>query len=346
MAGGSGTRLWPMSRKASPKQLHKLTGEESLLQETYNRIKDLVLKDNIYVSVVESVYEQTKKQLKDIPSKNYIIEPEVRNNGPAVALIAATLLKINHQAIVATVATDHTIQKVSNFQKAILSTFHFIENNPSYFTTIGIKPTRPDTGFGYIKQGIKLSKTDFYQVDRFVEKPNYEKATEYLKSGKYLWNGSYFTWQAASMISLYQKLQPDIYRTINTIINSKNKNIIADRYHSLPKEPFDTLIAEKADKIAVIPVDLDWSDVGTWSSLYEILRKKHSSNNVSKGNHIGLDDKNCLIYAQDKLLATIGLENIVIVDTKDVTLVCDITRSQDVKKLLEKIKKEGKPHYL
>lgn len=339
-----------MSRKASPKQLHKLTGEKSLLQETYERVKDLVPKENIYVALVRSILEDSQKQLPKVPKDNFIIEPSVKNTAPAIGLVAATIFRVNPKAIISTIASDHTIQKVNNFQTALKACTRFLEKNPDYFLTLGIKPTRPDTGFGYIKSGKKISKTAFYQVEKFVEKPDLQTAQKYLKAGNYLWNASYFTFSVSSLLKMYQKYAPDIYKVIEKILKlmsrGASQNEVDKAYETMPVEPIDTAIAEKAEKIAVIPADLDWSDVGTWASLYEILTKKSKHHTVSKGNHIGLDDKDCLVYAQDKLLATVGLEDIVIVDTPDVTLVCDINHSQDVKKLLEKIKENGKLNYL
>lgn len=350
MAGGSGTRLWPMSRKSSPKQLQKLAGKKSLLQETYERVRGLVPQENIFVSLVKDVLSDSQKQLKEVPPANFIVEPEAKNTAPAVGLIAAHIFRINPLAIIATIASDQTIEKVKNFQKAILATFEFVKKNPSYFTTIGIKPTRPDIGLGYIKIGQKFAQSPFYKVQQFVEKPDLKTAERYLKSGQYVWNASYFTWRVDKLLKMYERLAPEIYKSIVEIMKAQNKPRAQREteriYRNMPTIPFDTAIAEKAEKIAVIPVDIDWSDVGTWASLYEILSKKHQSHTVTRGNHIGLGDKNCLIYAQDKLLATVGLEDIVIVDTPDVTLVCNKNKTQDVKKLIEKIKEQKKDKYL
>mgnify|MGYP001276998956 CR=1 FL=1 len=342
MAGGSGTRLWPMSRKDSPKQFHNISGERSLIQETYDRLKDLVPKENMYVSLVGNILETTQKQLPEIPKENYIIEPEAKNTAPAIGLVTATIFKINPNAIISTIASDHTVNKIANYQKAINLSFSFVEKNPKYLTAIGINPTKPDTGFGYIKKGKKISSQNVFEVEEFVEKPNLETAKKYLKSGKYLWNACYFTFKAAEMLEMFSKYEPDIYKGLRKILKGDDINAI---YAKFPLAPIDTAIAEKAEFIAVIPADMDWSDVGSWESLYELL-SKNDSMVISKGHHIGIDNKNCLIYAQDKLLATVGLEDIIIVDTPDVTLICNKKKSQDVKKLIEVLKKSGYHKYL
>ena len=265
-------------------------------------------------------------------------------------MVAANLFRINPKAIVTTIASDHTIGNVATFQTGLRKTFSFVEKNPDYFVTIGIKPTRPDTGFGYIYVGEKINATPLFEVKEFVEKPDLKTAKKYLKSGKYLWNASYFTWRADKLLVMYDKFSPKIYEYLAQIIKLLNRNTSASGidkiYSKMPTEPIDTAIAEKVKTIAVLPLVLEWSDIGSWASLYELLSKRNKSHTVSRGNHLGLNDKNCLIYAQDKLLATVGLKDIVIVDTPDVTLVCNRNKSQDVKKLIEKIKANGLKEYL
>jgi len=350
MAGGSGTRLWPMSRKDKPKQFQKFSSEKSLLQETYERIKDLVPKENIYISLTQNILQESRKQLENILKENFIVEPEAKNTAPAIGLVAAKLFKLNPDAIVATIASDHTVKKVSNYQEAILHFLNFVEKNPEYLAAVGIKPTRPDTGLGYLKLGKKIGQSNLYKVEQFVEKPDLETAQKYLASGKYLWNACYFAWHAGEMLKMFEKYETEIYEGLKNILRGlgqeNEKGIIREEYKKFPKVPIDTAIAEKHDKIAVVPADMGWSDVGSWAALYEILAPKTGNHTVSQGHHIGIDDRNCLVYAQDRLLATVGLEDIIIVDMPDVTLVCNKNKSQDVKKLIDKLKEEGKSKYL
>ncbi|KKQ74226.1 MAG: Mannose-1-phosphate guanylyltransferase (GDP), mannose-6-phosphate isomerase, type 2 [Berkelbacteria bacterium GW2011_GWB1_38_5] len=350
MAGGSGTRLWPMSRKASPKQFHKFSSDRSLLQGTYDRIKDLVAKENIHVSLTKANLAQSQKQLKEISINNFIIEPEAKNTGPSIALITAHIFAHNPQAIIATIASDHTVEKINNYKEAISEILRFATKNPDYLSTIGIKPSRAETGFGYIKVGKKITNSNLYCGEKFVEKPDKKKAQKYLESGDFLWNASYFAFSAGRMLGMYKKYSPLIYNGIKNIMAAfGNKNadkILNLEYAKFPTAPFDTIIAEKHNKIAIIPADLGWSDIGSWASLYDLLSRKIGGHTVTEGHHVGIDNKNCLIYAKDKLLATVGLEDIIIVDTKDVTLVCNKNKSQDIKKLLEKLKIKGKSEYL
>lgn len=351
MAGGSGTRLWPISRAHLPKQFHKFSSNErSLLQETYDRVKDLAPKKNIYVSLVADILKMTEQQLPEIPTENYIIEPVARNTAPAIGLIATLIYNKNPDAVITTVASDHTVEKLEEFQKSLRLANKYVGKNPAYIVTIGIEPTDPNTGYGYIKKGRKFTDWDVFVVERFVEKPNIETAKRYLKEGNYLWNASYFTFNAKEMLANFTRLSPEISKKLSTIassINSKEFNkILLAEYSNILKEPIDTVIIEKYDKIATIPADLGWSDVGSWESLYELISQRTGKKTISRGHHIGVDNKNCLIYAHDKLLATVGLEDIVIVDTPDVTLVCHKNKSQDIKKLVEKIKQKGQDKYL
>jgi mannose-1-phosphate guanylyltransferase len=350
MAGGSGTRLWPISRVNLPKQFHKFSSKRSLLQETFDRIKKLVPIENIFISVVEQIAKTSQDQLPEVSKSNFIIEPDGKNTAPAIGLASSIITLINPDAIIASLASDHTISKVDKFQKVLIDAFNFTQKNPDYLITIGIKPTEPNTGYGYIKFKRKISGQKAYEVSKFVEKPNLENAKKFLISGQYLWNASYFIFKASEMLKMFKSYEINIYNGLKKIIKitetKDNKQDIQRIYSKFPKIPFDTVIAEKHPKQVVFPANIGWSDVGSWASLYELLSKKHSNNNISQGHHIGIDDKNCLVYAQDKLLATVGLEDIIIVDTPDVTLVCNKNRSQDIKNLIEKLKSKGKNKYL
>jgi mannose-1-phosphate guanylyltransferase len=350
LCGGSGTRLWPISREGMPKQFHKLASDKSLLRETFERVNTLVPKENIYVSLGISNLEETQKQLKEVPLNNYIIEPIARNTAPAVAYATAKIIARNPMAIIGVISSDHTVKKVNNYRRTFNKAFNFVSDNPNYLVTIGIKPDAPQTGYGYINTGGKLNDPGVLEVKKFIEKPNRETAEKYISSGKYLWNAGYFIFQASELIKMFEKYCPEIFAGIKKIMpvidSGKEKNEVNIAFKNFPKIPIDIAIAEKAEKIAVIPADLGWSDVGSWSSLYDLLCDKKAETVVSRGHHIGVGDSNCLFFAEDKLLATVGLENIVIVDTPDATLVCNKEKAQEIKSLIEKLKEEGKSIYL
>ncbi|MEK7143123.1 MAG: sugar phosphate nucleotidyltransferase [Patescibacteria group bacterium] len=346
LAGGAGTRLWPISRRDLPKQFFKFE-KYSLFQETYQRVKNIVPKNQIYISLVKPYLKLAQKQLPEIPIANYLIEPEAKNTGPAIGLLSAYFYWKNPKSIVATISSDHTIKKVVNFQKALRENFAFVKNNPEYLATISVKPTRVETGFGYIKISKKLPFWPQYRVEKFIEKPNLKKAGLFLKSPKYLWNVSYFTWESENMLRAYQKLTPKIYQKLAKIITllerSNSQREIDKIYQKMPSESFDKAIVEKMKKIVTNPTDLDWSDIGSFKTLSEKL----SSNKKSlQKNHLGIDNQDCFIVSSNRLLATVGLKDIVIVDTDDVLLVCHKDKAQDVKRIYQKLQKLKKIEYL
>ncbi len=353
MAGGSGTRLWPMSRKNFPKQLQKLVSEKSLLQETYERLKTFLPTKNIYVSTSEQYLHETRRHLPELAEKNFIVEPAARNTGPAIALIAAFFVKKDPKAIVATIASDHVVTKLDEYRDVIIAAGKTIAKYPDHVMTIGLNPTEPNTGLGYIKMDTILDTVNdrkVFTVQKFVEKPKLATAERYVASWQYLWNASYFIWRAGTMLKLFHTLAPK-YRTplkkIQATIDKPDfRNLLTKEYEKFPSEPIDTAIMEKAKKVLVIPADLGWSDIGSWASLHDILSTSTGSHIITKGHHVGIDNQNCLIYAHDKMVATLGLDNVIIVDTPDVILICNKQRAQDIKAIIDKLKEEGKHLYL
>jgi mannose-1-phosphate guanylyltransferase len=350
MAGGAGTRLWPVSRQKNPKQFQKLTGKRSLFQQTFSRIKRVVPASNIFVSIGKKHLKAASQQLPTIPQKNYIIEPVGRNTAPAVGLATLYIHRRDPRAIVATLASDHEIQKEDNFVKDLKLAFAAVARHPFFLLTIGLKPTYPATGYGYIKIGKKFDRIGartIYRVNRFVEKPDEQTAQRYLDSNDYLWNASYFIFQAAHMLNMYEKHSSKIWGLLKKIGDKIDDQGQVDRlFEKMPNEPIDTEIMEKGDKMAVIPADLGWSDVGSWKSVYEILCQKLNMNEIVRGEHIGYKDKNIFVLGHKRMIATVGLENIAVIDTSDVTLVINKNRAQDIRKIVEKLKKRGKKGFL
>lgn len=356
MAGGVGTRLWPLSRKSSPKQLQTFVGNQSMIQQTFDRVKEIVPQENIFISTSSYYKKQIQQQLPDLAKNNFILEPTSRNTAPAMGLIASYIIKRDPQAIVTTLASDHLVNKKNNFIAAISAAFEVIKENPQFINTIGLKPTFAHTGLGYIERNEKLKtknekllNTEVYKVKQFVEKPNLETAEKYLSSGNFFWNASYFTWSAKNMLQIIKNHQPDIYthlEKIQSALGSSNEEkILTEEFNLMPDLAIDYIV-EQLDKVTVIPANLGWDDIGSWQVLQEIIADLSGKDMVERGNHLGLDNKNCLVYAQDRLIATIGLENIIVVDTPDATLICNKNRSQEVKKIIDKLKEKGMGEYL
>ncbi|EKD56639.1 MAG: hypothetical protein ACD_58C00131G0014 [uncultured bacterium] len=357
MAGGVGTRLWPLSRKSSPKQLQTFVGNQSMIQETFDRVKEIVPVVNILISTNNRYKTQIMKQLPEIPENNYILEPVSRNTAPAMGLIASYIIKRDSDAVITTLASDHLVNNKENFVSVIKAAFEVIDKNPEYINTIGLKPTFAHTGLGYIEKSEKLkmknekllNNVEVYNIKQFVEKPNLETAQKYVDSGNFFWNASYFTWQAKNLLDIIKLHQPDIYIHLEKIIKAigtdQENQVITDEFNLMPDLAIDYIV-EQLDKVSLIPADLGWDDIGSWQVLQEIMANLSGKNVIERGNHIGLDNKNCLVYAQDKLIATVGLEDVIIVDTPNATLICHKNRSQDVKKIIDKLKEKGLEEYL
>lgn len=348
IAGGSGTRLWPLSRVNTPKQFHSFLGKETLLASTYIRCKKIVEKENIYISLNEKLFSKSQQQLKEISKSNFIIEPEAKNTAPAIALAVSKIYKKDPQAIIAVISADHIVKKPRVFEESFKNAFNFIEKEKKYFVVLGITPTSPHTGYGYIERGDRIEKNIFF-VSRFIEKPNELLAKKFISSGNYLWNAGYFVFSARNCLDAFSMYSKKIYLQLEKIINTKSndtqKKEINKMFFEAEKEPFDTAIMEKAKDVVVIPAEMDWSDVGSWASLYD-LSKKDQNGIVGKGNFINLNGKNSLVFAKEKLIATIGIDNLVIIDTYDATLICSKEKTQDVKKLIEVLKEKKLNKYL
>lgn len=351
MAGGTGTRLWPVSRKKYPKQFQKFTSNKTMIQETYDRVAKVVPRENIMVSTVEQYKGLTLRQLPKITSKQLIVEPSARGTAPAIALVAKHIYEINPQAVIATIASDHAIKNVDEFVAAISSALETAADNPEKLVTIGINPTFPDTGLGYIKTGKEfatIQKKKVFYIDSFKEKPDLKTAEKYLKNWEYLWNAGYFIFSAAGFLNITKKLMPKTYKGLNKIFSIKNTKEIANIYNKFTNEAIDTAVAEKLEtKLRlVVPSELDWSDVGNWGSLFDFFRAGSDMSMIVKGKHIDEKSENCLIHSHEKLIATVGLKNTIIIETSDAILVADKNKVSDVKKILDKLKEQGKHLYL
>ncbi len=355
MAGGSGTRFWPLSRQLFPKQLLKIIGDETLIQQTMRRVVTGAPPERVMISTNPPQAESIRVQLsewKDALKDNFVLEPEGRNTAPAIALVALQLVRRDPDAVMLVVPADHIVKGQRDFDAAVALAAALAHQG--LLVTFGIKPTRPETGYGYIKPDGKrvLGKRGplkGYRVGRFVEKPNAVKAAQYLKAGDYYWNSGMFVWRAATILEEIRRHQPRLARGIERIGRLLDQNAsraqIDEEYRALPSISIDNGVMEKSDKAAMVPVSFKWSDVGSWGSLDEVAAKDKAGNVVG-GRVVDIDSQRSVVYGDRRVVATIGLTDMVVVDTPDATLVCPKSRAQDVKRIVDILKQQGAPEHL
>jgi mannose-1-phosphate guanylyltransferase/mannose-6-phosphate isomerase len=362
MAGGSGTRFWPLSREKMPKQLLKIGSEDTLIQQTVNRVLPLIKRQDIFVVTNHALSDEIQMQLAakfgEPWDTSFILEPEAKNTAPALGLAALHLNRIDPEGIMVVFSADHAIRKSNEFLSLLRKAGDAAADN--YLVTFGIKPDRPETGYGYIKAGEKIahgswlaadgqSKADINKVDAFVEKPDIDTAKEYLKQGNYYWNSGIFIWKVRMLLQEIEKHSPSLYKGLMEIQKSigtdKESEVIKQVFERLESISIDYAVMEKTDRAAVIPADIGWSDVGSWTALDDVS-DRDASGNVISGNVIDIGSRDTIIYAEKRLVATIGLKDMVVVDTPDATLVCSKDRAQDVKKVVEELKKRKSGEHL
>ena len=336
LAGGSGSRLWPLSREMSPKQLMKIDSDYSLLQQTLIRLKNIDDIDEIIAVSNIKNYSDVKLQLASIkPDIKIIAEPATKNTAPAIASAISYLRQANYDGNVLIVPSDHLIKddiklidSIKNAQKLA---------NDNYIVTFGVKPQYPETGFGYIKISDELNNG--YVVEKFIEKPDFNSAEKYMNDSKYYWNGGIFLANISVLTEEYKKYCPQIHEAMTHIDFSNNLKIDYSIYENLPSISIDYAIMEKSDRIALTELKSDWKDVGSWQSLYEV-KQKDVNGNVLNGKVVTNNVKNSLIYSQKELVAVSGLEDIILVETEDAIMACNRKNTQDVKDLYEKLKEK------
>ena len=354
MAGGGGTRLWPISRKETPKQLLPLLGKETLFQSTVARLEKLFSPDRILVVTVAEQAREMQNQVPAIPVENYLIEPSPRGTASVVALAAAVLQKRDPQAIMAVQTADHYIRNRDLFNYLIRAAFEVAQQN--YLVTLGITPTYPSTGYGYIQQGEPLDgehKYPVYTVRRFKEKPDEQTAQELLRSGDHSWNSGMFVWRVDTILAEIKRQMPPLFGVVTKIAaawgTSEQDEVVEANWFDLKSQTIDYGVMEKAKKVAVLPAGgLGWSDVGSWDSLFEVLLPDMNGNVATNAQHLALDTNNTLVYSNtdERLVVTIGLDDIVVVDAGDVLMVCKVDQSQKVKDVVEHLKKHHQEKYL
>lgn len=350
MAGGTGSRLWPRSRTQHPKQFLDITGDLTMLQQSQHRLLPLIPIQRTLVATNRQYVEIVTRQLPDIPPENILGEPTGRGTAAAIGLAAIHLRKRNPEALMAVLTADHLIKKTDTFRQVLQAAADVAAED--WLVTLGITPNYPETGYGYIERGEFLGMVgDFegYRVKRFVEKPDLLRAEAYVSSGNYAWNSGMFIWKVRRILEEMERHMPELYAGLTKIeadlFIERGEETLMHIFPTLPNQTIDYGIMEKADQVAVLPVDIGWHDVGSWSAVYDVL-PRDKSNNVVVGRHITPDTANSLIYSPKRLVATIGLDDVVIVDTDDVLLVCPRSRAQDVKKIVDILKINGEAGYL
>jgi mannose-1-phosphate guanylyltransferase/mannose-6-phosphate isomerase len=336
LAGGIGSRFWPLSRSQYPKQVLRLLGSESMIQSTIERLLPLIPLERMMVvtNAGQSDVINLELRRKGWQGIRLILEPEGRNTAPAVGL-AAALLGNEPTGLMAVFPADHFIREPAGLLAALAQ--GAVWAAAGYLVTFGIPPSRPETGYGYIKEGAPLGEAGTgFSVARFIEKPDLARAQAFLAEGGYYWNSGIFLFRRDVLLAAMARYLPEVHRGLVRLMEDADQDLLAQIYRDFPNISLDHGILERADQVAVVPVEMGWNDVGTWGALQDIF-PKDGQGNVILGRALDRDSKGCIIYAQNRLVATIGLENIIVVDTPDATLVCHRERVQEVKDLVAEL---------
>ncbi|NOY78589.1 MAG: NTP transferase domain-containing protein [Calditrichaeota bacterium] len=351
MAGGIGTRFWPRSRIEKPKQFLKIFGDETLIQQTYQRLLPLIPSENIYFVINTNQKEEIKKQLPFVPEENIIIEPYGKNTAPCIGLAALHLKRRNPNSVMAVLPADHLIQDTNQFLKILRIGTSILEKE-SCLITIGITPTYPATGYGYIQYNGSICTQEnvtAYHVKTFAEKPNLDTAKKFIMSGDFLWNSGMFLWKTQDILKEMEEHVPEIYDSLQKIEPSIGTaaypEALERAYQEIRGISIDYAVMEKSQRVCVIKSEFGWSDVGSWEEVYNLLAKDKSKNAVV-GKAILRDSKGCLIYSPDQLVATIGLKDMIVIQSGNALLVCPKNRSQEVKELVDYLKRKKKTDYI
>jgi len=351
MAGGIGSRFWPVSRTAYPKQFLDLLGTgKTLIQWTYNRFQHICPKENIYFITNQAYISTLKEQIPEISDDNIISEPSRKNTAPCAAYFAHKMMALNPKANIIMSPADHLIMDVHAFERTTLEALEFVSNHRAMLT-LGIKPTRPDTGYGYIQYDTEEELDKVYKVKTFTEKPSLDLARTFLKSGDFLWNSGIFVWNVNTIMDALEKYLPEMHEVFQqaaSVYNTpKEHNLISGLYAHCTNISIDYGIMEKAKNVYVIPSYFGWSDLGTWESAYENSEKDYLGNAVHGDNVMVIDASECMIQAApEKLIVVQGLENFIVVDTKDVLLICERNREQQIKEYVAEVKRNKGDKFL
>ncbi len=348
MAGGGGTRFWPLSRESKPKQFLNLTGQDAMINETMLRVSSIFDDESIFIVTNSEQYDILKEvALDSLMSRNIICESMRRDTAVCIAYAAFKIFKRCGDGVMCVLPSDHYIKDEKNYNCILNKAIKYAQEHDK-LVTIGIKPTFPSTGYGYIKYN-KSENSNIFKVEQFVEKPNYNLAKQYLDNGEYLWNSGMFVWKISTILDNFERYLPKIYYAFKNIEKYLDTELesakIEELYNNISGISIDYGIMERSDDVVVIEGDFGWSDVGSFDSLSEII-KPDKNLNIVKGNHFGFDTTECVVLGDKRLISTIGVNNLIIVDTDDVVLVCNKQSSQDIKKMVTELKNRKMEKFL
>jgi mannose-1-phosphate guanylyltransferase len=358
IAGGKGTRFWPLSRAQRPKQLLKILSGKSLIDETAERVFGLGGRDRTLVVTVAEQVSALKKDLPALPKNNFIAEPQGKNTAPCIGLAALEVLRRDPNGVMVVLPADHWVTDVKGFQRTLKSAVALAKKH-DHLVTIGIRPDYPETGYGYIMKSGQLAASGgtAFQVKKFTEKPNQATAKKLIRQGS-LWNSGIFVWKASLLLELLNRYQPEIGAALGrigtaaagkTLANPSPalRRTISREYGKMPSISIDFAVLEKAGaegKVVTVEADFGWSDVGSWSAVHRMMGKD-AHGNAGNGRWVQLGAKNCLIHSPDRLVVLLGIDNAVVVDTPDAILVGDLNRSQEVREIVDELHRQGLGHY-
>jgi len=348
MAGGVGSRFWPVSTQDFPKQFHDMLGTgDTLIQKTFNRLATLIPKENIFILTNERYNDLVFEQLPEVTKRQVVLEPEMRNTAPCILYASLKIQKENKDAVMIVAPSDHWIEDEKAFANNVQQSFNFCENNNALMT-LGITPTFPNTGYGYIEYD-KTSEKDIKSVNQFREKPDYDTAKSFISQGNFLWNAGIFMWSVKSVVEAFQNNQPELFQLFEKGIPTYNTDFeddfIRDNYGKAENISVDYALMEKSTNVFVLPATFDWNDLGTWGSLYDKLDKDENNNAVVNARTLTEDASGNMIRTKtDKVVVVDGLQDYIIVDKDEVLLIFPKTKEQDIKKVLQKVKTKFGDH--
>lgn len=351
LAGGSGTRLWPLSRSGRPKQLLRLVGEGSLLRNTFERVRPLVPPERVFILTEASHAEDIRRELPEVPAAQVLVEPTRRGTAASLALPALIIHRRSPDAVWASLHSDAYVEDDAAFRSDLDAAMTGAAELPHLFL-LGVRPSFASTQYGYMHAAERLRQIgghSVYRVERFVEKPDRARAEEYVRSGQHYWNPGIFVWGAARIVEQFRRLQPEIHDALEPLAQQFGTPAFEEAYGriypSVKQETIDTGIMERASEAAMIPATFGWSDIGSWKELYEALEPAGTGNAI-RAEHVGVDTERTLIVGGRRLIATVGVEDLVIVDTDDALFVCRRDRAADVRQIVQRLEREGRTELL